>query len=155
MLPDLLKEQVRSLYETNLPAISRLENILCLLVESSGQINWAGLYLYDQKSGTCYLGPFFGKPACMEIKPSKGVIGYAIDQNRNITVADVLSFPGHIACDAASRSECVILLRKKDGSLIGVLDVDALCENFFLAEDQSLLEDISKFIEKLTGCIIL
>ena len=155
MLPELRTAQADSLYEARVPAVSRLANILCLLYESSDQINWVGLYLYDESSGSCFLGPFFGKPACMEIRKSKGVIGAAIDRRQTLRVDDVLSFDGHIACDAASRSECVILLRKPDGSLMGVLDVDALCTGFFSEQDQRILETVSCRIEALAGCIIL
>jgi GAF domain-containing protein len=86
-------------------------------------LNWAGFYL--MKDGELVLGPFQGKPACVRIALGKGVCGTAAAQRETIVVPDVHAFPGHIACDAASRSEIVIPLITRDGQLLGVLDLDS------------------------------
>ena len=98
---------------------------------------------------TLVLGPFQGKPACIEIPVGRGVCGTAVVQSKTIRVADVHSFPGHIACDSASKSEIVIPIRK-DGQIIGVLDIDSPVANRFTVDDQSFLE---KFVEILSEAL--
>ena len=99
------------------------------------QLNWAGFYLYD---GTeLVLGPFQGKPACVRIPLNRGVCGAAASGARSAWRTH--AFPGHIACDAASRSEIVVPL-VRDGELIGVWDVDSPVPDRFDADDQAGME---------------
>lgn len=93
------------------------------------------------------LYPFQGKHACIEIPLGKGVCGSAAQQNETIVVPDVHLFPGHIACDSASESEIVIPLRK-DGQVIGVMDIDSPVRNRFSEDDRVGLEQFASIIEK-------
>ena len=101
---------------------TNLSQASALLFDVLPDVNWVGFYLY--KDQELILGPYQGKPACMRIKLGRGVCGTAAEQKKTIIVANVDEFPGHIACDSASRSEVVIPL-EKNGQLIGVLDVDS------------------------------
>lgn len=123
----MTQELIQALSALNDPAyfrISRLCNMLAALYESDEHISWAGIYYLNPETGTYYLGPFQGKPACMEIQPGKGVIGECHRKKQPVCVSNVLEFPGHIACDAASRSELVIPLFSQ-GEVKAVLDLDA------------------------------
>lgn len=93
-----------------------------------------------------WLGPFQGKPACVRIEVGKGVCGTAVSENRTQLVPDVHAFPGHIACDCASASEIVVPIRK-NGKIVGVLDIDSPVKGRFEAEDQAGLERIAAVIE--------
>ena len=107
-------------------------------------LNWAGFYFYD---GTeLVVGPFQGLPACVRIALDKGVCGAAARTRQTQRVADVEAFPGHIACDAASRSELVVPLVRGD-ELIGVFDLDSPNVNRFDEEDQQGLEAIARAFE--------
>ena len=106
-------------------------------------MNWAGFYF--DRGGTLVLGPFHGQPACVRIPMGRGVCGTAAAQRRTIVVPDVHEFPGHIACDAASRSEIVVPLIKH-AALIGVLDVDSPDPDRFHAADQALLERVADLL---------
>ena len=124
--------------ESNL--IANLANTAAILGHSIPEINWAGFYLWD---GTeLVLGPFWGKPACIRIALGKGVCGTAAEQRKTMVVDDVDAFPGHIACDAASRSEIVVPLIVND-QLLGVLDVDSPIPSRFTEVDRSGLEQIA------------
>jgi L-methionine (R)-S-oxide reductase len=105
-----------------------------LLYHSLPELNWAGFYL--MKSGELVLGPFQGKPACVRIALGRGVCGTAARRRTSILVEDVEQFPGHIACDAASRAELVVPLIR-DSAVIGVLDLDAPVAGRFDAVDQA------------------
>ena len=94
------------------------------------------------------LGPFQGKPACIEIPWGRGVCGTAAAENKTQRVPDVHAFPGHIACDSASNSEIVVPLRRPDGSVFGVLDIDSPLLNRFTREDQEGLEAFAGSLEK-------
>ncbi|MBO4406449.1 MAG: GAF domain-containing protein [Clostridia bacterium] len=128
-----------------------LANAAAFLYESLPDLNWAGFYRADTSpdGGTVLsLGPFQGKPACIEIPWGKGVCGTAAALDQTQLVPDVHDFPGHIACDAASASEIVIPLHKKDGSLWGVLDIDSPVKGRFAEEDRQGLEDAARVIEE-------
>jgi GAF domain-containing protein len=118
-------------------ALANLSNATGLLGEALEGINWCGFYLL--RGGELVLGPFQGKPACMRIPLGKGVCGTAALQRQTLVVPDVEKFPGHIACDAASRSEIVVPI-VQDGELRGVLDVDAPEPNRFDEADRKGLE---------------
>ena len=121
--------------------IANAANLSALLFNTLPDLNWAGFYLYD---GTeLVVGPFQGLPACVRIPLDKGVCGAAASTRQTQRVDDVHAFPGHIACDAASRSEIVIPLIK-DGVLIGVLDIDSPKPARFDADDQQGLETIAR-----------
>ena len=118
----LLTRQLCALIHQVPHVTANLANASSLLMNSLEQINWAGFYLME--SGQLVLGPFQGKPACIEIPLGKGVCGTAASLDTPQLVMDVHSFPGHIACDSASNSEIVIPLHI-GGSVYGVLDIDS------------------------------
>lgn len=118
-------------------ALANLANAAALLYHSLPRINWSGFYLL--RGSELVLGPFQGRPACVRIALGKGVCGSAAARRSTIVVPDVEAFPGHIACDAASRSEIVVPLVAEHG-LVGVLDVDAPERDRFDVDDQAGLE---------------
>jgi GAF domain-containing protein len=132
-----LLAQLDVLLEPSDPPLTLLANMASLLYWSLPDINWMGFYLSDGEF--LRLGPFHGKPACTVIPIGHGVCGTAAQQRRTLNVPDVEAFPGHIACDAASRSELVIPLLLGD-RLWGVLDADSPLEARFDAAAQDLLE---------------
>lgn len=103
-------------------ALANLANASALLAQALARINWCGFYLL--RGEELVLGPFQGKPACVRIPLGKGVCGTAAERRETLVVPDVNAFPGHIACDAASRSEIVVPILQ-DGVPRGVLDVDS------------------------------
>lgn len=113
--------------------VANLANLAAHFFHSIAGLNWAGFYLWDETDGELVLGPFQGKPACLRIRPQRGVCGHAFSTREVQRVADVQAFPGHIACDSASRSELVIPLLLGD-RCVGVLDLDAPTENHFSPE---------------------
>ncbi len=113
-------------------AIANMANAAALVWEYLPDLNWAGFYRLVE--GELVLGPFQGKAACIRIALGKGVCGTAAATRETQLVADVHAFPGHIACDAASRSELVVPVIR-DGRLIGVLDLDSPEPARFDAED--------------------
>ncbi|MBD8032321.1 MULTISPECIES: GAF domain-containing protein [Solibacillus] len=117
--------------------IANLSNASALLNYFLEDINWVGFYL--MKDGELVLGPFQGLPACVRIPVGRGVCGTAVVNNETIMVDNVHAFPGHIACDAASKSEIVIPLTA-DGTVFGVLDIDSPIEARFTSEDKEGLE---------------
>jgi L-methionine (R)-S-oxide reductase len=136
-------KQLKALIEDEPNRIANLANASALLAQFLKNINWVGFYLYDGKE--LVLGPFQGLPACIRIPLGKGVCGTAAENGHTILIEDVNAFPGHIACDAASQSEIVVPI-KKEGALIGVLDIDSPTTHRFSEEDQKGLE---KFVEVL------
>lgn len=126
--------------------IANLANAASLLYNSLDDLNWAGFYLME--NGILVLGPFMGKPACIEIPVGRGVCGTAVAENKSQLVYDVHQFPGHIACDSASNSEIVVPLRK-EGKIIGVLDIDSPSIGRFDESDKAGLEEFAKKIEEV------
>ena len=118
-------------------ALANLANASALLAQALERINWCGFYL--ARGEDLVLGPFQGKPACVRIAIGKGVCGAAAARRETVVVPDVAKFPGHIACDAASRSEIVVPILE-DGTLRGVLDVDSPEPARFDQEDREGLE---------------
>lgn len=126
--------QARALMDGETDRIANAANMAALVMHALSELNWVGFYFYD---GTeLVLGPFQGKPACLRIPLNKGVCGAAATTRQAQCVEDVHAFPGHIACDAASRSELVIPLFN-EGQLIGVWDLDSPVPARFDAEDQA------------------
>ena len=113
-------------------AIANLANVAALIWQGVPDLNWAGFYRFDGRE--LVLGPFQGKSACIRIALDKGVCGAAARTLETQRVEDVHAFPGHIACDAASRSELVVPV-VVDGALVGVLDLDSPLPGRFGADD--------------------
>lgn len=123
--------------------IANLANASALLWSALEDINWAGFYLME--GGQLVLGPFQGKPACIEIAIGRGVCGTAAQQKKTLVVPDVHKFPGHIACDGASNSEIVIPLMRGD-EVFGVLDIDSPVFDRFSEADREGLESFAAII---------
>lgn len=121
--------------------LSDLCNYMSYLFYSIQDINWIGIYLLKEKS--LYLGPFQGKPACVEIPIGKGVCGTAVEKKTTQVVDDVEAFPGHIACDAESKSEIVVPIVYQ-GKIIGVLDVDSPVQGRFQEKEKAFFENFVK-----------
>jgi L-methionine (R)-S-oxide reductase len=117
-----LQQQLAALFAGERNGLANAANMSALLYEALPNLNWAGFYFLQ--AGELVLGPFQGKVACVRIALGRGVCGTAAERRETIIVPDVNAFPGHIACDAASRSEIVVPLIK-DGRLLGVLDIDS------------------------------
>src|SRR3990170_6880810 len=116
-------------------AIANMANASALIFETLPDVNWVGFY--RNVGGELVLGPFQGRAACIRIPFGTGVCGTAAASRQVQRVEDVHAFPGHIACDAASRSEIVVPLIGADGELIGVLDIDSPNLARFDAEDEA------------------
>ena len=116
--------------------LTDLANFSAFVFDQLPDLNWAGFYLDDGK--TLRLGPFVGKPACTEISYQRGVCGAAFREKRALLVADVHEFPGHIACDSASRSEMVIPFTA-EGECLGVFDLDSPSLDRFREADRELV----------------
>ena len=167
----MLHEQAASLMESERWYVPALSNISALLYQSLEGINWAGFYLMDR--GSLVLGPFQGRVACIRIEPGRGVCGTAVSTGLIQRVPDVHAFPGHIACDAASRSEIVLPIRRggshPDGiseekgtenavgsgpekgtenaaQIVGVLDIDSPEADRFSEEDEAGLAALADLI---------
>lgn len=141
----LLCEKLEALVGGVPHKIANLANAAALLYESLEGINWAGFYLLE--GDTLILGPFMGKPACIEIPMGRGVCGASAASGKTQLVPNVHEFPGHIACDSASNSEIVVPLFC-EGAVIGVLDIDSPYYSRFDERDRIGLEEFAKIIEK-------
>ncbi len=142
-----LLEQARALLHGERDRIANAANLSALVYHALPDLNWAGFYFLD---GTeLVVGPFQGLPACVRIPLDKGVCGAAARTRQTQRVEDVNAFPGHIACDSASRSELVVPLYQGD-VLLGVFDLDSPIPARFSVEDQQGLEAIARaFLESL------
>ena len=136
--------QIKNLLSPSDNLITNLANCTAALKQTFEKISWVGFYLFDGKE--LYLGPFQGKVACNIIQIGKGVCGAAAQQRKTIIVPDVNKFPGHIFCDADSKSEIVVPIFHKDNSLFGVLDLDSYEYDSFNEIDKKYLEEICKFL---------
>ena len=147
----LLADQAAAMIETESHYVAALSNLSALIYESMDRLNWAGFYMMDK--GSLLVGPFQGRPACIRIEIGKGVCGTAVKEKKIQRVADVHAFPGHIACDAASRSEIVLPIRS-GGRIVGVLDIDSPEPERFSEEDEkglALLADLIGRAVDFTG----
>ncbi|MYL59142.1 GAF domain-containing protein [Virgibacillus halodenitrificans] len=142
---ELLNKQLRALSEGETDEIALLSNASALLNQFLSEVNWVGFYLF--KKNELVLGPFQGLPACIRIPAGKGVCGTAIEQRTTQLVADVTAFPGHIACDSASKSEIVIPI-ELENSVYGVLDIDSPITNRFDETDQHYLEEFVAILQE-------
>ena len=127
---------------------ANLSNASALLFETLDDINWVGFYLAENE--TLVLGPFQGKPACIEIPFGRGVCGTAAKQDKTQLVYNVHDFPGHIACDSASNSEIVIPIHS-NATVCGVLDIDSPRIGRFSEDDRKGLENFVKILEDTLG----
>ena len=140
----LLIKQLSGLLNSEDPLISNLSNLTAALKQTFDKISWVGFYILEDRK--LYLGPFQGKVACTSIELGKGVCGTAAANKESIIVADVNKFPGHIVCDTDSKSEIVVPILNKNGSLYGVLDLDSTEYSAFDEIDKQYLEEISVFL---------
>lgn len=131
-------EQLKGLLHGERDYIANAANLSALIFDLVPDLNWAGFYFLKSES-ELVLGPFQGKVACVRIAVGKGVCGTSVAEKRTMLVKDVHEFPGHIACDAASRSELVVPLIK-DGKVFGVLDLDSPLAGRFDTDDQAGFE---------------
>jgi len=143
-----LARQIDGLLSDETDAVANLANAAAAIYHTLPSLNWAGFYL--ARNSQLILGPFQGKPACVRIPFGKGVCGTAALRHESILVPDVHDFPGHIACDAASRSELVIPMIR-DSTLVGVLDLDSPVPARFDVHDQSGCESLVAIILRHLG----
>jgi GAF domain-containing protein len=149
-----LVAQARALLEGERDFTANAANLASLVFHALPDLNWAGFYWL--RGAELVLGPFQGKPACVRIPLGKGVCGTAAAERRSIVVPDVNAFPGHIACDSASRSELVVPVLACPGNLqpgacpgnlqpgvLGVLDLDSPRLARFAEEDARALEEVA------------
>lgn len=144
-----LAAQAEALITGERDRIANAANLSALVYHALPELNWAGFYFFDGVE--LVVGPFQGLPACVRIPLDKGVCGAAASARRTQRIADVHDFPGHIACDAASRSELVVPLLLDD-ELIGVFDLDSPVPGRFDVDDQVGLETIAAlFVRSLSA----
>ncbi|WP_126173317.1 GAF domain-containing protein [Altericroceibacterium xinjiangense] len=124
-------------------AVANMANVAALIWQLVPDLNWAGFYRMVE--GGLVLGPFCGKPACIRIAVGQGVCGAAAESGQTQLVEDVHAFPGHIACDAESRSELVVPV-VRDGAVIAVIDLDSPVKGRFDAEDQAGVEALATLL---------
>ncbi len=139
----LLRTQLQGLTDGVPCLLANLANASALLYQALTDINWAGFYL--MQDGKLVLGPFQGKPACVEIQVGSGVCGTAVQQDEIMLVENVHEFPGHIACDSASNSEIVIPMHKGE-EIVGVLDIDSPVLARFDKEDEQGLAELVRIL---------
>jgi GAF domain-containing protein len=145
----LCARELDSLLDQNEPLLTSLSNAAAFIYQALDSLNWAGFYFLKDK--TLFLGPFIGKPACTVLVPGKGVCSASVEQRKTIVVPDVHAFPGHIACDADSRSEIVLPLILLNGECVGVLDLDSPMPDRFDELDREGLEMLRDIIVKKIG----
>ena len=141
-----LAQQLEGLLAGERDMIANAANMAALIFTTLPDLNWAGFYFL--RGDNLILGPFQGRPACVRIAVGRGVCGTAAERRQTLRVEDVHAFAGHIACDAASRSELVVPLIR-DGAVLGVLDLDSPHPARFDAADQAGIERLAAIF--LTG----
>jgi len=139
---DRLQKELHALIEDEPNFIANLSNIASCIFHSLPDLNWCGFYLWEKSSKQLVLGPFQGKPACIRIPLGKGVCGSSFEKKLTLCVDNVHDFPGHIACDSASKSELVIPLE------FGVLDLDSPNLSRFSHNDADELSKIMQTLSK-------
>ena len=141
--------RLRSLIVSTRP-VTAFSNASSFLFYELNDVSWVGFYFFDPDVDKLILGPFQGKPACVEIGRGKGVCGHAFETGSTVIVPDVREFPGHIACDADSRSEIVVPIKIR-GAVVALLDVDSAIPCRFSDQDASGLERIACVIEEYSA----
>lgn len=142
--PDFYREladQLNALLTGESDPIANAANTSALIFQMVPDLNWAGFY-FLKSAEELVLGPFQGRPACVRIAVGRGVCGTAVAKRASVLVEDVHAFPGHIACDAASRSELVVPLMR-GSEVIGVLDLDSPLPGRFDSDDQTGIERLA------------
>lgn len=139
-LYDELASAAEALVQGEPDGIANMANIAALIWQFLPDLNWAGFYRNVEDE--LVLGPFMGKPACIRIPFGKGVCGTAATSGETQVVPDVHAFPGHIACDAASRSELVVPVLR-DGTVVAVIDLDSPTPDRFDHQDAAGLEKLA------------
>ncbi|HEY0586439.1 MAG TPA: GAF domain-containing protein [Pseudoduganella sp.] len=142
-----LRAQLGGLVHGEHDWIANTANASSLVFNTMPGLNWAGFY-FMQGPDELVLGPFQGKPACIRIRKGRGVCGSTVEKRATSVVQDVHAFPGHIACDAASRSELVVPIFGKDGEVIGVFDLDSPLPGRFDAVDAEGIESLVRILEQ-------
>jgi GAF domain-containing protein len=142
-----LRAQLGGLVRSEHDWIANTANASALVFNTMPGLNWAGFY-FMQGQDELVLGPFQGKPACIRIRKGRGVCGTTVERRATSVVEDVHAFPGHIACDAASRSELVVPIFDKDGAVIGVFDLDSPLPGRFDAVDAEGIESLVRILEQ-------
>ena len=136
--------QAQALIEDEPESVPNMANISALLNEAMDRLNWVGFYTV-QPDGNLLLGPFQGKTACIRIKNGRGVCGTALAEKRTQLVPDIHQFPGHIACDSASKSEIVVPVMRGE-QVFAVLDIDSPIKDRFSAREASFLQEIADLL---------
>ncbi|RDL47191.1 Free methionine-R-sulfoxide reductase [Ensifer sp. M14] len=144
-----LAQQLEALLQGEPNMIANAANTSALMFQTMPGLNWAGFYLLDTDD-ELVLGPFQGKPACVRIPVGRGVCGTAVKEGQSILVEDVHAFPGHIACDAASRSELVVPVWRH-GRVFGVIDLDSPEPARFDRDDQAGIEKLAAIFAAAIG----
>jgi GAF domain-containing protein len=132
--------QAQGLLQGEANLIANAANFSALVFHLVPDISWCGFYFPDEAADGLVVGPFQGKPACVRLARGNGVCGAAVARRETQVVPDVSTFPGHIYCDGAARSEIVVPLMRADGSLLGVWDVDSYSVGRFDDEDRAGME---------------
>ena len=146
MYGEMLK-MAAGLMEDERHPLANAANLSALIYQEMGDLNWAGFYFLH--GGMLLLGPFQGKPACLRIPVGRGVCGASVREGRTLLVPDVHAFPGHIACDAASRSELVCPIRA-NGRIAGVIDLDSARPGRFGPEEQEAVEALAALYAQMS-----
>jgi L-methionine (R)-S-oxide reductase len=142
-----IARQLEGLISGERDPVANTANAASLIWHLVPELNWAGFYL--MRGEELVLGPFQGKPACVRIPLGRGVCGTAAARRESVLVEDVHEFPGHIACDAASRSELVVPIVAA-GRVIGVLDLDSPRPGRFGEEDRRGCEALARILAEGT-----
>lgn len=142
-----LRVQLGGLVHGERDWIANTANASSLVFNTMPGLNWAGFY-FMQGPDELVLGPFQGKPACIRIRKGRGVCGTTVEKRATSVVQDVHAFPGHIACDAASRSELVVPIFAANGDVIGVFDLDSPLPGRFDAVDAEGIESLVRILEQ-------
>lgn len=145
-LYSLVNIQLKGLIDQVPHKIANLANASALLAQALQDINWVGFYLLEKN--LLILGPFQGKPACIEIPVGNGVCGTAVLKDEIMLVKNVHEFPGHIACDNASNSEIVLPIHA-NGKIVGVLDIDSPSLARFDEDDKNGLSEFVTILEQI------
>ncbi len=138
-----LREAARALTEGESDGVANMANVAALIGEFVPDLNWAGFYRMVE--GELVLRPFIGRPACIRIPAGRGVCGTAAQTGKAQLVEDVHAFPGHIACDGASRSELVVPVIR-EGKVIAVIDCDSPTQARFDTEDSAGFEELARLL---------
>ena len=138
-----LRDAAAALTEGEPDGVANMANVAALIWEFLPDLNWAGFYRMVE--GELVLGPFVGRPACIRIPIGRGVCGAAAASGETQLVEDVHAFPGHIACDAASRSELVVPVIR-DGKVVAVIDLDSPSPSRFTKDDARGLETLAELL---------